>query len=67
MSMKKQSSEELLVLRFCVSILLSATNILKTLRGVGSGGFRVEGVRGKTKKGGPLMSSSYSSNRDKHF
>jgi len=34
---------------------------------VGSGGFRFGGPRGKTKKGGPLMTSSYSANRDNHF
>jgi len=32
-----------------------------------SGGFKVRGARGKTTKGGPLMTSSYSANRDKHF
>jgi len=31
-----------------------------------SGGFKVGGARGKTKKG-PLMTSSYLANRDKHF
>jgi len=31
-----------------------------------SGGFRVGGARGKTKKG-PLMTSSCSANRDMHF
>jgi len=34
---------------------------------VGSGGFRVGGARGKTKKRGPLMMSSYLANRDNHF
>jgi len=34
---------------------------------VRSGGFKVGGGRGKTKKGGPLMTSSYSANRDNHF
>jgi len=34
---------------------------------VSSGGFRVGGARGKTKKGGPLMMLSYSANRDNHF
>jgi len=32
-----------------------------------SGGFKVGWSRGKTKKGGPLMTSSYPANRDKHF
>jgi len=32
-----------------------------------SGGFKVGGARGKTKKGAPLMTSSYSVTRDKHF
>ena len=32
-----------------------------------SGGFKVGGARGKAKKGAPLMTSSYSANRDKHF
>jgi len=32
-----------------------------------SGGFKVGGARGKTKKGALLMTSSYSANRDKHF
>ena len=32
-----------------------------------SGGFRVGGARGKTKQGGPLMTSSCSANRDLHF
>jgi len=32
-----------------------------------SGGFKVGGARGKTKKGAPLMTSSYSAYRDKHF
>jgi len=31
-----------------------------------NGGFRVEGARGKTKKG-PLMTSLYSANRYNHF
>ena len=35
--------------------------------GSSSGGFKVGGARGKTKKGAPLMSSSYSANRDWHF
>jgi len=41
----------------------------KTLTGilVPSGGFKVGGARGKTEKGAPLMTSSYSANRDKHF
>jgi len=30
-------------------------------------GLRLGGARGKTTKGGPLMTSSYSPNRDKHF
>jgi len=34
---------------------------------IASGGFKVGGARGKTKKGAPLMTSSYSANRDKHF
>ena len=34
---------------------------------ISSGGFKVGGARGKTKKGGPLMTSSCSANRDKHF
>jgi len=33
----------------------------------GCGGFKVGVARGKTKKGGPLMTSSYSANRVKHF
>jgi len=32
-----------------------------------SGGFKVGEARGKTKKGDPLMMSSYSANRDKHI
>jgi len=32
-----------------------------------SGGFKVGRARGKTKKGAPLITSSYSANRDKHF
>ena len=32
-----------------------------------SGGFKVGGAQGKIKKGGPLMTLSYSGNRDKHF
>jgi len=32
-----------------------------------SGGLRVGGARGKAKKGGPLMISSYSANRAKTF
>ena len=32
-----------------------------------SGGFKVGGARGKTKKGAPLMTSSFSANRDKNF
>jgi len=32
-----------------------------------SGGFKVGVARDKTKKGAPLMTSSYSANRDKHF
>jgi len=32
-----------------------------------NGGFKVGGGRGKTKKGAPLMTSSFSANRDKHF
>ena len=32
-----------------------------------SGGFRVGGDRGKTKKGGPLMTSSYSANHNNHL
>jgi len=32
-----------------------------------SGGFKVRGARGKTKKGAPLSTSSYSANRDKHI
>jgi len=32
-----------------------------------SGGFKVGRARGKTKEGGPLMTLSYSANRDMHF
>ena len=38
-----------------------------TLMSRSNGGFKVGGARRKTKKGGPLMTSSYSANRDKHF
>jgi len=34
---------------------------------VSGGGFNVERARGKTKKEGPLMTSSYSANRDNYF
>jgi len=36
-------------------------------RAIRSGGFRVGVARGKTKNGDPLMTSSYSANRDYHF
>ena len=34
---------------------------------VSGGGFNVERARGKTKKEGPLLTSSYSANRDNYF
>jgi len=32
-----------------------------------SGGFKVGGPEARLKRGGPLMTSSYSANRDRHF
>jgi len=32
-----------------------------------SGGFKLEGLEARLKRGAPLMASSYSANRDKHF
>ena len=53
-----------------VGIEVELHEILKSRRKYGrghSGGFKVGGARGKTKKGAPLMTSSNSANRDKHF
>jgi len=46
---------------------MSDTTSYSTGITITTGGFKVEGDRGKTKKGAPLMTSSYSANRDKHF
>jgi len=59
--------------QFCISCLRKKIAIWPGISqqpvnaGVTSGGFKVGGARGKTKKGAPLMTSSYSANRDKHF
>jgi len=47
--------------------LLDKTDFLLAVKVIGSGGFKAGAARGKTKKGTPLMTSSYSANRDKHF
>jgi len=39
----------------------------KTTEYINSGGFKVGGGQGKTKKGGPMMTTTYSANHDKHF
>jgi len=63
------------IFEFHLLMLKEATNVFRSVQQHGSrrneviysGGFRVGGARGKTKKRGPLMTSSYSANRDNHF